>query len=219
MLPELKDESLIAELICDFSSGSDMGVSWPRAVVRRGGGLAGGGGGAGREEEVGRVLVPLELHGRGGLAAGVLAAVLPLPAAAAVRRGLRVLAPLALEGGGGAVVGRVLAEDAVDGVGGGGELVLGVLGVAQQRLQVLVLALAHALHHLVPHDAVDAGDAGHAVLGTHAVRDQPLPDLPGEHGRVLPLVLRDGVHHVRGGHLGLAAADHPGAEGPGFVIS
>ena len=68
MLPALKDESLIAELICDFSSGSDMGVSWPRAVVRRGGVLAGGGGGAWREEEVGRVLVPLELHGQGGLA-------------------------------------------------------------------------------------------------------------------------------------------------------
>ena len=70
------------------------------------------------------------------------------------------------------MVGGVLAEYTVDGVGGGGELVLGVLGVAQQRLQVLVLALAHALHHLVPHDAVDAGDAGHAVLGTHPVRHQ-----------------------------------------------
>ena len=66
------------------------------------------------------------------------------------------------------MVGGVLAEYTVDGVGGGGELVLGV----QQRLQVLVLALAHALHHLVPHDAVDAGDSGHAVLGTHPVRHQ-----------------------------------------------
>ena len=42
MLPELKDESLIAELICDFSSGRDMGVSWPRAGSWPGGGGAGG---------------------------------------------------------------------------------------------------------------------------------------------------------------------------------
>ena len=36
-VPELKDESLYAELICDFSSRSDMGVSWPRAGSRPGG--------------------------------------------------------------------------------------------------------------------------------------------------------------------------------------
>ena len=40
-VPELKDESLFAELICDFSSRSDMGVSWPRAGSRPGGGGAG----------------------------------------------------------------------------------------------------------------------------------------------------------------------------------
>ena len=66
---------------------------------------------------------------------------------------------------------------------------------------------------------IDGADAGDVVLRADALGEEPVADLPGEHGRVLPLVLRDGVHHVRRGHLGLAAADHPGAEGPGFVIS
>ena len=67
---------------------------------------------------------------------------------------------------------------------------------------------------LVPHDPVDAGHAGHAVLVADPLRQQPVSDLPGEHGWVLLLVFTDGVHHGRGGHLGLAAAYDSG-----FVVS
>ena len=56
-------------------------------------------------------------------------------------------------------------------------------------LHVTVLALADPLHHLVPHDPVDAGHAGHTVLGADTVSHQPLSDLPGEHGGVLSQLL------------------------------
>ena len=87
------------------------------------------------------------------------------------------------------------------------------------RLRVSVLTLADPLHHLVPHDPVDAGDAGHAVLGADTVGDQPLSDLPGEHGGVLSFVLRDGVHYGGCGHLGFAAAYNSRSEGASLVIS
>ena len=67
---------------------------------------------------------------------------------------------------------------------------------------------------LVPHDPVDAGHAGHAVLVADPLSQQPVSDLPGEHGGVLLLVFTDGIHYRRRGHLGLAAAYNSG-----FVIS
>ena len=70
------------------------------------------------------------------------------------------------------------------------------------------------LRRLVPHDPVDAGDAGHAVLVADPLRQQPVPDLPGEHGGVLLLVFTDGINYGRSRHLGLAAAYDSG-----FVIS
>ena len=72
---------------------------------------------------------------------------------------------------------------------------------------------------LVPHDPVDAGHAGHAVLVADPLRQQPVPDLPGEHGGVLLLVVADGVNNVGSGHLGLAAADDPGFEVASLVVS
>ena len=72
---------------------------------------------------------------------------------------------------------------------------------------------------LVPHDPVDAGHAGHAVLVTDPLRQQSVADLPGEHGGVLLLVFTDGVHYGRRGHLGLAAAYDSRLEVASLVIS
>ncbi len=75
------------------------------------------------------------------------------------------------------------------------------------------------LGRLVADNAVDAGDTGHALLVADPFRQQPVPDLPGEHGGVLLLVLADGVHHVGCGHLGLAPADHARLEVPCLVVA
>ena len=56
---------------------------------------------------------------------------------------------------------------------------------------------------------VDGADAGHRVSVTHALGQQTVADLPGEHGRVLTLVICYLLHHLGRGHLGLRATDHP----------
>ncbi len=75
------------------------------------------------------------------------------------------------------------------------------------------------LGRLVADNAVDAGDTRHALLVADPFRQQPVPDLPGEHGGVLLLVLADGVHHVGCGHLGLAPANHTRFEVPSLVVA
>ena len=52
-----------------------------------------------------------------------------------------------------------------------------------------------------------------------SLREQPVPDLPGEDAGTLPLVLRDLPHHSRRGHPGLGAADSSGLDGASLVIS
>ena len=59
---------------------------------------------------------------------------------------------------------------------------------------------------------VDAGNARHVVLIAHVLCQQPVANLPREHGGVLAFVFSDGVHHVRRRHFGLAAADDPRLE-------
>ena len=66
---------------------------------------------------------------------------------------------------------------------------------------------------------VDGADAGDVVLRADPLRKEPVPDLPGEHGRILLLVLADGVHHWRCGHLGLAASDYTSLVVTSLVIS
>ena len=66
---------------------------------------------------------------------------------------------------------------------------------------------------------VDAGDAGDILLAADALGEQPVPDLPGEHGWVLLLVLGDRVHHHRRGHLRLRPPDHPSLEVTSLVES
>lgn len=52
-----------------------------------------------------------------------------------------------------------------------------------------------------------------------AVREQLVADFPREHRWVLKLVGGDGVHHRRGGHLRLGAADDARLEAARFVVS
>lgn len=66
---------------------------------------------------------------------------------------------------------------------------------------------------------VDRRNAGHVVLGANAFGQQPVPDLPGEHGGIFSLVIRYGIDDGRGGHFGFAAADHAGFEAARLVVS
>ncbi len=60
--------------------------------------------------------------------------------------------------------------------------------------------------------------AGHVVVGADSVREEPVPDLPGEDGRALALVLGDALHHVRGGNARLRAADRTGLYRAGLIV-
>ena len=62
-------------------------------------------------------------------------------------------------------------------------------------------------------------NAGHVVWTAGALCKESVPDLPGEHRGILLLVLGNGLDHMRSGHLGLAATNHPGLEVASFVIS
>ena len=86
------------------------------------------------------------------------------------------------------------------------------------RTGAAVATVLGLLRRLVPHDPVDAGHAGHAVLVTHALGQQSVPDLPGEHGGVLLLVFTNGVHHRRCGNLGFAASDNSSFVVSSFII-
>ena len=65
---------------------------------------------------------------------------------------------------------------------------------------------------------VNTGDTRDILLVADPLRQQPVPDLPGEHGGVLLLVLTDGIHYGRRGHLGFAAAYNSGFIVSGFII-
>lgn len=65
---------------------------------------------------------------------------------------------------------------------------------------------------------VDGRDAGHCVIVTDALRQEPVPDLPGEHSRVLSLVFSNLVHNFGCCHFGLGAADHSGLDAAGLVV-
>ena len=59
---------------------------------------------------------------------------------------------------------------------------------------------------------------GHVVGIADSLREQPVPDLPGEDARALALVVRHLVHHPGGRHAGLGAADGARLDRPGLVI-
>ena len=65
---------------------------------------------------------------------------------------------------------------------------------------------------------VDGADTGHSVVVTDALGQEPVSDLPGKHGRVLPLVIPDLLHHLGGGHLGLRAPYHSRPDAASLVV-
>lgn len=65
---------------------------------------------------------------------------------------------------------------------------------------------------------VNGTDAGNIFLVTDAFGQEPVADLPCEHGRVLALVVGDGVDDVGRGHLGFAAANHARLEAARLVV-
>lgn len=60
--------------------------------------------------------------------------------------------------------------------------------------------------------------AGDVVIGTDALGEQPVPNLPGEDGGTLSLVLCDLVDHVGGSHAGLRTPYGPRFYGPRLVV-
>lgn len=66
---------------------------------------------------------------------------------------------------------------------------------------------------------VNGAHAGHRVAVTHSLRQQPVSDLPGEHGGILPFVICDFVDDFRGGHLRLGAADDTRFDAARLVVT
>lgn len=65
---------------------------------------------------------------------------------------------------------------------------------------------------------VDGADTWHSVIVTNTFSQEPVPDFPGKHGRVLPLIVPDFLHHLRGGHLGLGAPYHSRPDAASLVV-
>ena len=66
---------------------------------------------------------------------------------------------------------------------------------------------------------VNAGHTGNILLVADPLRQQPVSDLPGEHGGVIFLVLRNGLHYARRGYLGFAPSNDARLEVACLVIS
>jgi len=65
---------------------------------------------------------------------------------------------------------------------------------------------------------VDGADAGDAVVVAHSLGQEPVPDLPGEHGGVLAFVIGDLVDHFGSSNLWFGSPDHPGADAARLVV-
>lgn len=130
--------------------------------------------------------------------------VVPAPGQADVSRG--AAAGSGPRGAPGPAVGRVRVNRAV-------------LQRGRARLDAVARSRLRKSPDFIPEDAADGADGGHVVLIAHPVRQQPVPDLPGEDARVPLLVVPDALHHGRGGDPRLAAADGPRQDGSGLVVA
>ena len=72
---------------------------------------------------------------------------------------------------------------------------------------------------LVPQDPTDGGDGGDVVLVADPLREELVPDLPGEDAGVLELEVADEVDDLGRGDAGLGAADGAGEDGAGLVVA
>lgn len=66
---------------------------------------------------------------------------------------------------------------------------------------------------------VDGAHAGHCVAVTHSLGQEPVSDLPGKHGGVLPLVLGYLLHHLGCGYLGLGPTNDPRLDAASLIVS
>lgn len=60
--------------------------------------------------------------------------------------------------------------------------------------------------------------ARYVVVAAHPFGQQPVPDLPGEDGRTLALIVGDLVHYAIGGHSRLRPANGTRFYRTGFII-
>lgn len=65
---------------------------------------------------------------------------------------------------------------------------------------------------------VDGADTGDAVIVTHSLGQEPVPDLPGKHGGVLAFVIGDLVDHFGSSNLWFGSPDYPGADTARFIV-
>lgn len=65
---------------------------------------------------------------------------------------------------------------------------------------------------------VDGADTGDAVIVTHSLCQEPVPDLPGKHGGVLAFVICDLVDHFGSSNLWFGSPDYPGADTACFIV-
>lgn len=66
---------------------------------------------------------------------------------------------------------------------------------------------------------VYGGDAGDGVIIADALRQQPVPDLPGEHGGILAFIVRYFIHNLRRGHFRFGSSDDSRLYAASLIIS
>lgn len=79
----------------------------------------------------------------------------------------------------------------------------------------LLLKHTNITQTVVPVDGADTGDA---VIVTHSLSQEPVPDLPGKHGGVLAFVIGDLVDHFGSSNLWFGSPDYPGANTARFIV-
>lgn len=65
---------------------------------------------------------------------------------------------------------------------------------------------------------IDGADAGHTVVVAHSLQEQPVSDLPGEHGGVGVFQIQDHLHNSGSGHFGLRASNQSWSDAPCFIV-
>lgn len=105
------------------------------------------------------------------------------------------------------VIGRRRIRDRTEGGSSRGRGRVQMMVMVMMRRMMRMMMDRGCSADLVPQYPRDAADRWDVVLVADAVREQAVPDLPGEDPGVLELQLLDVLHHLRGGHPGLTAAD------------
>lgn len=65
---------------------------------------------------------------------------------------------------------------------------------------------------------VNGADAWHAFVVTHTLQQQPVSDLPGEHGGVSVFQVQDSFHNSGCGHFGLGASNHSWSDASCLIV-